>query len=157
MNSRIFIVLLCLILGAACQSNLISEEKHLMDKDPWSFNEFVDFSLEVQDTTIQYDLILEVQHHPDFSFQNFYTKVYTIFPSSKEVASQVSLQIADNMGTWLGKCNSSSCRVELLLQERFRFKEIGKHQIKIENYSREELSKLQAFTLKLYKYQEIKN
>lgn len=148
-------LLLLVILAISCDSGLIYSHTANIDGAKWEYGESLDFDLESEDTTKYYELVVIIDHNSEFSYENFYTKITTVFPDNTDLSDVVSFQLADKMGSWLGDCGSSSCTNELILQEQFRFKQIGQHTIKLENYSREALEGINSIELKLYDYSKM--
>ena len=147
---HLFSLLTIIVFTTSCSNGVVYSHKANVDGSVWNYNQELQFELDGIDTSSYYDLVLEVNHSPEFSFENLYTRIGTQFPSGESIKDIVSLQLADNMGTWLGNCNSSTCTTELLIQEKFRFKEIGQHKITLENYSREALKGIHFIEMKLY-------
>jgi len=147
---HLFLFLAIAIIANSCSNAIVYSQKATIDGSTWEFNQELDFQLDGIDTSSYYDLVLEVKHSADFSYENLYTRISTTFPSGEIVKDIVSLQLADKMGTWLGNCNSSTCTSELLIQAKFRFKEIGLHNIVLENYSRKALEGIHSIQMVLY-------
>lgn len=152
---HLILLLLSVSLYISCDSGLIYSHTESIEGAKWEYGEILEFDLIAEDTTKYYELVVRIDHNTDFSFENFYTKITTEFPDATELSDIVSFQLADKMGSWLGDCNSSNCINELILQEQFRFKQIGPHKIKLENYSRKALEGINAIELKLYDYSKM--
>ena len=81
---------------------------------------------------------LEIEHSDQYSFQNVYLKIVTQFPEGKRIQEQLSIDLAEKSGRWLGKCRGDKCRVKVFLLESFRFPEIGKYSFILAQHTREE-------------------
>mgnify|MGYP001804749188 CR=1 FL=1 len=68
----------------------------------------------------------------------FYTMIHTTYPSGREVDSQISIELADKLGQWYGKCSGEECQLRVVLQQQTFFKEKGLHEIVFEQYTRKE-------------------
>lgn len=154
MKHFIFVVLL-LCLATSCESGLVYEHKSIIKDGVWNFDAPLVFEVNALDSTNYYELFVEINHNIDFSYENFYVKISTEFPDESKLFDIVSFQLADNYGTWNGKCSGNECYSELILQEGFRFKLPGKHLIFFENESREVLNGINSITLKLYSLNEM--
>ena len=150
MKYTILFSVLSLFFLASCESGLVYHHKATIEDGVWSYSDILDYQIDVKDTSDYYELFVKIIHSPEFSYENLYTKITTEFPDGNKLSDVVSFQLANKMGLWLGKCNSKKCVNELILQDRFRFKETGKHILYLENYSREELNGIMALELKLY-------
>lgn len=120
-----------------CGPNIVFEQTYEVEEG-WSYEEVMNFDIEVTDTVKQYDLQFLLRHRADFGYQNLYVNITTTYPSGKKVKDQLSLQLANKMGEFLGKCSGDYCTVTVILQERFRFQELGSHVINIAQHSRKE-------------------
>lgn len=143
-------ILAFILFASSCNNGVVYSHKETVDGSVWNYNQELLFELNGIDTSSYYDLVLEVNHSSEFSYENLYTRISTKFPSGESIKDIVSLQFADKMGNWLGNCNSSTCKTELLIQERFRFKEVGAHKISLENFSRNALEGINSLEMKLY-------
>lgn len=152
---RTFLLLLFISLVlVSCDQSIIFQETYQIDQ-PWKYEDIATFSFASPDTTEYYDLLLTINHSNDFGYENAYTKILTSFPSGKNTEDIVSLELANNYGSWNGDCNRN-CELILGLKERFRFQEIGDYEIGLQNYSREELSGIQSLKLIIQKAQPSK-
>ena len=92
--------------------------------------------MDAADTTTVYHLDLVVGHEETFGFQNLYIKTTTTFPSGKEVVSVTSLELLDEEGNWAGDLGENCCKVQLPLQKRFTFPEVGQYTWSVEPWMR---------------------
>lgn len=153
MKYRFLVFTLCLFFLASCSDGVVYKHKEKLN-GMWDYDKVLSYTIPVQDTVQKYDLVAKVNHSPEFSYQNFYVELSTKFPDKKEMTDAVSFQLADGMGSWVGDC-SSSCDIELLLQARFRFQQIGDYVISIKNNSRKELEGIHSIELKLIELEDI--
>ena len=134
----------------ACNDDVYYKQSYGVADGNWSYDESLTFIFEVNDTEAYYDLILDIEHDIEYLYENVYVKIHTTFPSGEKVTDQVSLQLADALDQWEGKCSGSSCKVSILLQNRIFFKEAGTHKIEIEQYNRvDPLIGIEELTLKI--------
>lgn len=155
MKSIYLVLFFTVILCISCVNNIVFEQKEKIEDD-WNFDTELVYKIPVNDTLTKYDLIAKVTHSSDFSYQNFYVDLRTTFPNGKSLNDDVSFQLTDGMGSWQGRCSSSTCEVELLLQAKFRFQQLGEYTLGLRNNSREVLKGIDAVELRLEKIQEEK-
>lgn len=149
-STSLLIVLISFIFFISCDKGIVYQQNVKIEQESWTYDAPLLYEFEVKDTTEYYELVTNIEYDHDFSYENFYVKITTEFPSGKSAFDVVSFQLANKMGGWIGDCSSKNCDTELILQNRFRFKEIGAHKLYIENYSRDDLDGLNAISLKLY-------
>lgn len=150
-------VLLCVILGIlqSCGPKYIHNDLQKVNDQGWDYAEVLKFPFTLNDTSISYDLILEVDHSDEFKSQNLYVRIHTIQPSARLEQAIVSLSLADQTGRWLGKCRGHQCRVDIMLQENFKITTPGRYRIEIEQYMREKLiTGVEGFRLKVIEHQD---
>ena len=111
-------------------------ETHEFPNSQWRYADSLVFSPSIADTTRLYDLILKVEHHPDFTFQNVYTRILTRFPDAQNAEQILSLELEKAPGIWLSDCNNQSCILEIPLQQKTRFPQMGTYQFVLHQYNR---------------------
>ena len=127
-----------IILFTSCKEKYAFEKTYQFDNKEWTYADSLSFDFQIPDTNDVYSLFLEVQHGTDYSYENLYTNIKTIFPSGKTIENPLSLELADKTGRWYGKCSGKNCTYLLPIQEKAYFNEVGTFQLKIEQYMREE-------------------
>jgi len=135
---RKLIYILLLALLYSCNGPTIVHSDILDLGEQWSYDDTLVSSYEVKDTTQRYDLALRLNHNKDYDYQNLYLNVETMFPDGKKTSNPLSLDLANKMGTWLGKCGNNDCDITFSFQDNFRFKSLGKYQFTIGQFSRED-------------------
>lgn len=146
-----FVVVCCLV---SCTEKPLQRVTQSIPQ-PWD-EESISFEITAKDTVATYTLIANIEHDPDFQYENFYTEITTQFPSSEELKSSISFDLADDIGQWLGSCSSTKCNVSILLKKQFKFKELGPHVFRFNNFSREPLNGIHGITLELWPSASIK-
>lgn len=119
-----------------CGPNPIVENEITFSETGWSDAQPLSTSFTIQDTTAVYDLVLELTHTTDYPHQNVYTKIKTTFPDGKILDKTVSLELASKAGRWFGNCGSSSCSIQIPIQQNAYFNQPGQYSITVEPYMR---------------------
>lgn len=114
---------------------LVNDQWEFPD-NKWITGDVKTIRIPSEDTIQAYQLDVIVKHSDEYAFQNLYIRILTTYPSGKEISSVTSLELADTNGSWSGDCSSSSCIIELPLQQRFTFPEKGEYKWSIEPYMR---------------------
>ena len=116
---------------------------------PWGVSSSIDDNSYARQ---KYDLALRVNHSLEYDYQNVYLQVETVFPDGKKTINPLSLNLADKIGTWLGKCGGDGCDITFSFQDDFRFQSLGKHEFSIGQFSREnQLAGISEIELLLFK------
>lgn len=133
-----FLLFLFLIGLSACQESPYFQLSYPLENEVWTYNDSLDFSFQIEDSSSPYDLILSINHAKDYAFQNLYVKISTYFPSGDKVEDIVSLELAQKTGKWYGDCGNNYCFLQIPLQQNIHFKEAGDYKIVVEQYMRKE-------------------
>jgi len=134
---KILLALIVLTIWSCDNRAIVHEQEVVFEDNAWDYGEKLDIEFSIADTTQTYDLVLEIEHDPEYPYQNFYTHFTTIYPEGKKVKDVVSMELANRMGQWNGTCKRNSCVAEILLRGNTLFKSTDIHKISIEQYSRE--------------------
>ncbi|MBK9014199.1 MAG: gliding motility lipoprotein GldH [Saprospiraceae bacterium] len=141
---------ICTLLFVACGNDFIFEKSINIPDASWSYDNKLPFEFEVKDTIQAYQILLEVEHAGDFGFQNCYVQITTKFPNGEEKKQPVSLELAGQSGIWNGKCSGNTCTLEIPLQGKAKFNQVGKHSITVEQFMRvNPLVGIKAISLKI--------
>lgn len=144
-----FSVLALLLSG--CNESPLYSKKIEIDGN-WNYDNVLIYPIEIDQLDLTYDLVLSMTYGTDFGYQNIYVKITTKYPNEKKVEDILSLKLTNGTGIFLGDCNSSKCKIDILLQERFKFKEKGAYEISIAQNGREEnLESIYSAELQLFK------
>ncbi len=152
MTKQLLFILLILsqFLLMSCGDSYVFEKTYEIEKGAWKYDNTLDYAFEVTDTTKIYNLLLEVSHSIDYSYQNCYLKIYTKFPSRNKTDYLLSVDLADGIGQWQGDCSSESCTTLFDIAKQTTFKELGQHTITLEQYMRKDpLTGIESLAIKL--------
>lgn len=143
-------VLFLLGLSSSCTPEPFFEQEIKIEKGMWTYDNPIRFSWQIIDTSITYDLELQVDHEREMDFRNCYIKLKTEFPDSSLTHQVLSMELYDSSGKAFGKCSSDRCSTSLDLMGNFKFPKPGSYAISIEQFGRDStLLGINALTLKL--------
>lgn len=128
--------LTCIFIVLACTKPSFYQATLQPSNATWTYNEPLSFDFRIEDTTAFYDLFLEVQHSPEYPFQNLYVKIITKHPEGEPQEDIVSLELANELGLWEGKCKGERCKVIIPLQTKARFDKVGVYTLQFNQYTR---------------------
>lgn len=128
--------IIALTFFTACGSEYVFEKEYPIANQAWAYADTLDFQFDIVDTTIVYNIFLEVEHSTSYSKQNLYTQIYTKFPTGERLKEQLSLELANKMGKWNGNCSSDWCTVRIPIQEGAFFNQAGNYTITVEQFMR---------------------
>lgn len=113
-------------------------EKGELPSDGWKFADTLSYDFKIEDTAARYNIQLDVEHSPEYNYQNLYLQIFTQFPDGKQLDQTLSIDLADNKGGWYGNCSGSTCNLQVVLQQNAIFDRMGDHTLKITQYMRHE-------------------
>lgn len=125
-----------LLITFGCKENFYFEEEEVISADQWSYQDSLNFTFTIADTSALYNLLLDIDHATSYPYQNIYLQVATSFPSGKRIKEQLPIDFADKTGRWFGNCDSQWCKLRVNLQTDAFFNEVGEHTITLEQFMR---------------------
>ena len=66
-----------------CKTDYILDQIQTVNDGVWVETDVKEFAFEIADTTIRYDVLLDIQHLDSYGFQNLYVKIRTIYPQTE--------------------------------------------------------------------------
>lgn len=143
---------LTLFFMLACGEQAFYSETHDIKTAKWATDEALVFQAEITDTAAVYELQLLVDHLKSYRYQNIYLRIKTIFPEQEAREEQLTIDIADDKGSWVGKCSSEQCTCKVFLLDNFKFPTVGSYGFEIRQFTRDEnLAGINSMTLELFK------
>ena len=116
---------LALLSLAACDPNRVFEKNVDIPDYVWNYQDPVAFEVAIEDTTAIYNLYVNVRHTNFYPFSNMWVMVTTVFPDGETLEQRLDLELADKDGKWFGDCLGDICDVQLILQEKAYFNQVG--------------------------------
>ena len=133
----IFFIGKLLFLSSCGQSYFFDEKKEIQNSN-WTYQDTLDFTVDVTDTLSIYNMYLDINHSTEYSFQNIYIRIHTKYPNGQRVTQQVPIDMMRKVGIWYGDCNSEVCDLRVTLLEDSFFNALGKHTLTIEQFMRKD-------------------
>ena len=140
---------------AACQPRPIYSETLTLANGQWAYADSLVFSFDIADTSQRYDLFIQLEHGTDYPYANVYTLLEVYFPNGEKRREQVSIELADERGTWLGDCSGKTCSRQLGFMPKTAFQMPGTYRLCFKQHSRQDsLADLQAMRLNIFRHQD---
>ena len=124
------------VVFSSCGPNYIFDQKKDIQGLAWSYEDTLDFEVDIQDTLKIYNLYLDIEHSVNYPFQNIYTQIYTQFPSGKRIKERLPIDFSEKSGKWIGDCDSEFCTLRVYIQKGAFFNALGNHKITVEQFMR---------------------
>ena len=132
-QSKIFIV--CLLFVAFGMSSCMDTtyEKYMPIKDnTWSKEQACCFEFQVDDSTLLYDIDVEVRNNNFYPYQNLWLLCEELHADSIFVRDTLNCELADVFGKWHGS-GISIFQTSFPLRKSYRFPKTGKYSISIKH------------------------
>jgi len=136
MKNSFFLLGVVLFFLSSCGPNYILDEKKEIANQQWSQTDSLSFTTNIVDTNKIYNLYLDVEHLTEYSYQNMYIRLHSIFPNGDRVTEQVSVELMDQIGRWKGDCNSDDCDFRMTIHKGAFFNQAGAHTFLLEQFMR---------------------
>ncbi len=138
-KTTFFLVLGIVFFFISCTDNTIYHQYANIDKNGWDQDSVAVFSVDIQDTTGDYDVIIDVRNKENYSYQNLYLFVYSNSPDSIWVGDTLNCILADNQGRWAGTGIGSTKNLPFLYMSNIKFPEKGTYTFKIKQGMRDHI------------------
>ena len=135
-NLLLVVSMLTIFTLLGCGPNYIFDETIDIAEKGWSYEDTLNFEVEITDTLEIYNLYFDIEHSTDYAKQNIYVLIYTQFPSGERIKERVAIDLADKTGRWHGDCNAEKCNLRVNIQKGAFFNLAGKHVFTIEQFMR---------------------
>lgn len=132
-NGTIVVVIAAFFLFflSSCNSNRLYEENMAVPNEQWNYDDIKEFSVVVEDTSIRYNILVNLRHSFAFDWRNLYVKIATEFPDGKKTDSRVNLLLSEPDGRWFARCIGDNCFISIPVKENIKFPQKGKYSFAI--------------------------
>lgn len=131
MINKYSVLLFAFFLMAACTNNNVYFQYHDVNPEGWKSNDVYTFNFEIEDTTSEYDVYINVRNTPEYPFQNIWLFISEMNPDSTVVNDTIEFYLADARGKWLGTGAGQTKEMPVLYHQNLRFEQAGTYQYKI--------------------------
>lgn len=128
-----------MILGLeSCDYNRLYEQYQPIEAHEWSHDQPVNFEVDIEDTTERYNLFLDLRHKNNYSYNNIWVTINTVFPNSDTNELKNEFSLANKRGRWKGQRVGSVYDHRFLVRKNFRFRQKGTYQFQIQHLMRKD-------------------
>jgi len=120
----------------SCDSRRVFEENRAIGNGKWKTKEKICFEVSIKDTSIAYNVYLNVRNVMDFPYSNLFLFLQTSFPDGRIARDTLECMLADFDGRWLGSGIGSVKFNKFLLQKGVYFHEKGIYRFELEQAMR---------------------
>ncbi len=125
------------------------EQYQAIEQGVWEKDRAYQFIFEIKDTTVAYDISLEIRNNNLYPYQNLWILSQTVFPDSTLRRDTTECMLADDYGKWYGQ-GISVFEISQPVQTRFHFPRSGHYTVSVRQGMRQdELPGIQGIGLRV--------
>lgn len=137
MNSlRWSFLLLVTFVFAACDTKRIYDENADIPGYIWNLDFKPAFAVNIEDTSLLYNVYVNVRHTTYYPNSNLWLLITTQFPDGNKTEKRVELTLADEKGKWYGDCLGDICDAQVQIQQNAFFNEPGAYAFQLQQIMR---------------------
>ena len=137
MRGKIFgycLILIGCLAFTSCQTDVVYSQFHPISSEQWHADSIVRFDYTIEDTTLDYRILLYVRHTERYPYQNMW-----LFVDNGEMVDSIEFYLADDRGQWLGDKHNGIIEMAVLMEESKHFSDTGTYYMKVQHGMRDTL------------------
>lgn len=115
----------------ACGEQAVYHDVKMVDENGWFKDDAVSFEYVAEDTSIIYDIIVDIRHSDNYPYKNFWLFVKSVTPDGKDYTDTLECVLADNYGSWIGKSTGSLYELPVMFLSQTKFPQPGKFRFEL--------------------------
>ncbi len=131
----LLIILIASVL-ISCDRNRVFEENHTIGNGIWNSAGKIRFEVAIADTSLRYNIYLNVRNSMQYPFSNLYLFMDTRFPDGRIARDTIDCMLADYDGRWLGSGVGSIKFSQFLFHRGIGFEQKGNYRFEIQQAMR---------------------
>jgi len=129
--NRCFCIIIISLFAVACTSNDVYFQYKSVTPKGWSKDSIYSFDIPFSDTTVLYNVYVNVRNRGEYPYQNLWLYLSKTTPDKIQSKDSIECFLADQRGKWLGSGIGSIMEMPVLYQQNVRFKTKGTYHYKI--------------------------
>lgn len=123
----------------SCHNNMIYRENKHINATGWSPADSIYFRFQITDTVTPLDFYFNVRNTTDYTYQNLYFFITTVYPDGAYSRDTAECILAGIDGKWLGKGMWKTRDSKFLFKKQLRLRKAGEYTLIVNQAMREEL------------------
>lgn len=140
MRSKISVATLIFILSVlfvSCDRDVVADMYQHIDNSIWTWDDVRNFTFDIEDTTTQHDILIQLRHTTEYPMSNLFVFVGITGPSGQTLKDTINYILAEPSGEWIGKGTGHLRELRYMYRENTSFPEPGTYMISLEQAMRE--------------------
>lgn len=135
---RVYLIIFLASLAiVGCNSKVLINDKADLPESGWTYDNIPSFPFEIIDTSICYNVNVNLQITDDYLYRNIYLLVHLRDPDGKDVTNRVELDLATVDGKWTGSGSGNNKSYNLPISKDLCLKKTGRYVIGFEQNMRD--------------------
>ena len=132
-NILILIISLILLFSISCDSKKLYESNVEIPEGIWDVNNVAQFKFGIEETSIPYNLKVNVRNTQFYMAQNLWVFIKTSSPTNKVQYDTLNCILADDKGKWLGSGMGDIWDITIPYKQSIGFPEKGQYTVEIKH------------------------
>ncbi len=120
----------------SCDGNMVFHDFERIENGIWRWDDPVDFSFYMDDTTSLHDIQVQLRHSTEYPLSNLHMFVHITGPSGQAITDTINFILAENSGKWIGKGVGNIRAIGYLYRKNTVFPDTGYYHVSIEQAMR---------------------
>ncbi|HXH17770.1 MAG TPA: gliding motility lipoprotein GldH, partial [Chitinophagales bacterium] len=121
---------------SGCDTKRVYDKNTDIPKYIWNLHFKPEFNVTITDTSLLYNICVNVRHTKFYPNSNLWILITTQFPDGKKLEKRVELTLADKNGRWYGDCLGDICDIRIPIQRNAFFDQPGNYTFQYEQIMR---------------------
>ncbi|MBL0341041.1 MAG: gliding motility lipoprotein GldH [Bacteroidetes bacterium] len=130
-NLELIVFIVLSLTLASCDPTRFYEENKKIPKAEWDQNSPLLFQTIIADTTIPYNVYINVRNAGNYRFSNLYLFINTVFPGGQIQRDTLECTLAAPDGLWLGEGLGDIFSNKILFKENVKFPQSGEYRFEL--------------------------
>jgi gliding motility-associated lipoprotein GldH len=136
MLKRFALLLSVVVLIESCDNKMVFEENLKINNSNWDVSQPLTFNVNIVDTTVYYNMYINVRNSNNYKFSNLYLFMHTAWPTGQSEVDTLQMILAKADGRWLGSGLGDIYENQIPLKQNFKFYRSGKYRFTLEQAMR---------------------
>lgn len=119
------------MLLVSCDSSVVYEENLKIENNAWSSEKPLIFQANIQDTTVGYNVYINLRNASHYPFSNVFVFLNTTLPNGQLDRDTLEIMLASKDGKWLGKGLGDIWDNRILFKRNVSFPMAGEYRFEL--------------------------
>jgi len=137
MKGKYFLFFIACFLGLiSCSDRALMDQNKAIENKLWFNKQLPEFTVDIKDSSIPYNLYLNLRNTIDYPFSNIYVLVQQKNPDSTKKTYRVKVILANREGLWLGNSAGILFTHQVRFLKNYYFPKAGAYSFQLEQNMR---------------------